>query len=250
MEAPPSSGGTCANCLIKMKGEGCSEKIKVTCAGCSVVQYCSKVCQAEHHPSHHSICSIFSGKVKLQACQTTKPDCRDEQLEEELRLKSNILVRLYWQKFGYFQEEEEENPRQCPYLLGEQSGQFVGWIDEYLSHLDDMLTTSIRASSRKWQKIPRVVKNYLELQSMFLDLRSWYWFYKSLVKNETPEIAEVLFAEVLFAVEDNSAYEILDNYMQGCGFQALSWWEAFLDTVGRFYNGVRMAKYSIINLGQ
>ena len=212
------------------------------------------MCQIEHQPSHQNICSIFSGKIKLSAGNKTcgpECECKDEKLGEELRMKRKILLRLYWEKFGYFQEDDDDEfPWQCPYELGEESGEFVGWIDDNLSHLEDMLTTSIRASSRKWHKIPRVVKNYEELQTVFLDLRAWYWFYKSLVKNETPEMAEVLFAEVLFGLEENSAYEILDNYMQGSGFQALSWWETFLDFVSRFYRRVRMAKYSIINLGQ
>ena len=241
-----SSAGTCANCLVKMKPDHSScEQIKVTCSGCSLVQYCCKVCQAEHQPTHQTLCSIFSGKMKQCGEETDTPDCEDE----ECRIKFNNLVRLYWQKFGYF-TDGEEYPWQCPYQLGEhKGGNFVGWIDEYLSYMEDALTAAIRASSRRWQKIPRVVKNYQDLQTLFRDLRSWFWFFKSLVKTETPEMAEVLFAEVLFACKDNSAYQILDNYMQGTGFKALSFWETFLDVVGKFYKRVRMAKYSIINLG-
>ena len=221
------------------------------CPGCSVVQYCSQVCQSEHQPGHQTVCDIFSGKTRLPGDLTVTPDCRDskdDKKKEELRSKRNILVRLFWQKFGI--QEEEKSPRQSPFPLGEYSGKFVGWIDEYLSYLEEMLTTSIQASGRRWHKIPRVVKYYRELQTLFLDLRSWFWFFKSLVKKETPELAEVLFAEVLFASRDNSAYENLDNWMQGTGFQALSYWETFLDVVGRFHQRVRMAKYSIINLGR
>ena len=248
MEVPPA--GSCANCLIKMKTEHSScEQIKVTCSGCSLLQYCCKVCQTEHQPSHQTICDIFSGKVKPRLGNCLTPECRDPKRREELRTKRANLVRLYWQKFGYF-KEEDKYPWQCPYPLGEQSGKFVGWIDEYLYHLQEMLTTSIRASSRRWQKIPRVVKHYRDLTAMFLDLRSWFWFYRSLVKEEAPDIAEVLFAEVLFACKDNSAYEILDNYMQGSGYQALTYWGTFLDVVGRFHKRVRMVKYSVINLGQ
>ena len=240
----------CVNCMIKMKNQfyfDCSADQRIIrCSGCLLVTYCSLVCQAEHGPSHQRLCHVFSRKTKLPAAKRVASENEDidEEMQREFARKRNFLLRVYWHKFGYMAKgqelrDDDDFPWQCPYQLGEISGEFQGWIDEDLSRLDSMLTTSIQASSRRWYKIPKVLNSYTELKKVFLTRRANWWYFRSQAKERCEEAAEVLFAKTLSMDKDTSHYQILDEYMRGSGFRAQSFWETFLDRMGRFYNRVR-----------
>ena len=140
----------CANCVVKMRDLDCSVKL-LMCGGCKLVHYCSAVCQTEHwHHNHKSVCKIFSRKKKIS--ETKHKGICNNCLGSYWHAKKNNIVKLYWEKFGYHldvsEEEktkEEDYPWQCPYQLGESTGEYLGWVDEYLARMDELL---LRKSSK------------------------------------------------------------------------------------------------------
>ena len=134
----------CANCVVRMRGPASPEKL-LRCGGCSLLHYCSAVCQREHwQANHRSVCKIFSGKKKIPETKHEESNCQTCSMESYWLTKKSI-VKLYWEKFGYHVDvcvektKEEDYPWQCPYQLGECTGNYLGWIDEYLARVDELL---------------------------------------------------------------------------------------------------------------
>ena len=100
---------------------------------------------------------------------------------------------------------------------------------------------------------PSFLYNCIELGYEFLNLRAWYWFFSSLMKKGSSELADVLIARVAFSNIDKRSGEfpfvVLDDYLKNEDGCLPAPWETFLDFVSRFYKRLSMAKYSIINLG-
>ena len=135
----------CANCLVKMRDLDGSVKL-LRCGGCKLLHYCSVVCQTEHwHDNHKSVCKIFSRKKKISETKHKEGIC-NTCLGSYWLAKKNIIVKFYLEKFGYHLDvsdeekiKEEDYPWQCPYQLGESTGVYLGWVDEYLARIDELL---------------------------------------------------------------------------------------------------------------
>ena len=144
----------CANCVVKMRDQASPEAL-LRCGGCRLLHYCSPVCQREHwQASHRSLCKIFSGKKQIS--ETHKEGICQTCSSESYWLTRKSIVKLYWQKFGYHLNvcvsttKEEDYPWQCPYQLGECSGKYLGWVDEYLAKIDELL---LRKGSKYYKRM-------------------------------------------------------------------------------------------------
>ena len=133
----------CANCVVKMRGQA-PPGLLLRCGGCRLLHYCSAVCQTEDwHANHSSLCKIFSRKKKISETEHKEGSCQTCSLESYWLTKKSI-VKFYWDKFGYNvavpvdKTKEEDYPWQCPYQLGECTGNYLGWVDEYLAKIDEL----------------------------------------------------------------------------------------------------------------
>ena len=108
---------------------------------------------------------------------------------------------------------------------------------------------------RECNTIRSVQLNCQQLRSEFVSLRAWYWYFSSLTGKKRSYLADVLIAKVAFwkiykrCQKKNYPFVVLDNYLKIDDENSPPLWEALLDFVSRFYKRLRMAKYSIINLG-
>ena len=135
----------CANCVVKMRDQPYPEAL-LRCGGCRLLHYCSPVCQREHwQASHRWLCKIFSRKKQISETTHTEGFCNDTFSSENYWFTKNSIVKFYWEKFGYYDDvsvdrsKEQDFPWQCPYQLGESTGKYLGWIDEYLAKIDELL---------------------------------------------------------------------------------------------------------------
>ena len=97
--------------------------------------------------------------------------------------------------------------------------------------------------------------SYKKLRFEILNLRAYYWYFSSLMKKGSSELADVLIARIAFSniykrtQTGEFPFVPLDEYLVDEDGYFPASWETFLDFVSRFYKRLSMAKYSIINLG-
>ena len=102
---------------------------------------------------------------------------------------------------------------------------------------------------------PIILQNCIKMGHEFLNLRAFYWYFSSLVKKGSSELADVLIARVAFTNiykrcrVGEFPFVVLDDYFDDENENSAGLWEPFLDFVSRFYKRLSMAKYSIINFG-
>ena len=255
----------CANCVVKIRDPGCSEPVvavEVRCETCQLVHYCSALCRTEHwHNNHKAVCRIFARQEILET-KHKEGFCHTCSWHNTFNTKKSV-ISLYWEKFGYHLDDpkafkrtkEEEYPWQCPYQLGECTGEYLGWVDEYLARIDELLTMTVTIYNvGKWSQTFQ--ENYTQLRTTFLDLRAFYWYFSSLVKEDSSGLVDVHMARIVFIVIEEIhrkgcfPFAVLDDYIKQEDGRSPPLWEAFLDFVSRFFRRLRMAKYSIINLGE
>ena len=266
----------CANCFGKMKVEGCPLKeSKLTaehykedlsievkrCSGCKVLSYCSKPCQTEHwHYTHKKICKILSGKQAGPKVHHDVNNCLSCTKEnhgarcKSLKFHEAILAK-YWQ---YFQCDPEDN-YQCPFLPGECSSKFLGWLDNFLYVITDVLHEAVTGAGSAFYRNPKAVKSYELVRDNFLLLRARYWSFCTQASGKNKQVADVKLAELAFALlmksnylkeeeeeEPRNALIVLNNVFKGRSKSLI--WEKFIHFTGKFYRMLRVMKYSIINL--
>ena len=255
----------CANCLVKMRFELRDQdlpELLLRCEGCELLHYCSAVCQTEHWEANHKyLCKIFSRKEILET-KHIEGFCHTCSWESKFNTKTSIVLTL-WELFGYIDDDsdyikirkkEEVYPWQCPYLLGECTGEYVGWVDEYLAKIDELLTMTMVIYGGKINSTVQL--NYTNLRTEFLDLRAWYWYFSSVMKKESSAMADVHIARLAFWMINNRRvtkefpFVVLNDHFQIDAENHPPLWESLLDFVSRFYKRLRMAKYSMINLGE
>ena len=152
----------CANCLVKMRDLDCFVKLR-RCPGCKLVHYCSAVCETEHWQSNHeSVCKIFSRKKKISKTNREEEFCS----RNNYWFYKNVLLKVYWEKFGYHVKlsedstREQDYPWQCPYQLGESTGKYLGWVDEYLAKITEFLIRKASKYGYACQPLPPAVFDY------------------------------------------------------------------------------------------
>ena len=266
----------CANCFGKMKVEGCPLKeSKLTaahyeedllielkrCSGCKVLSYCSKSCQMEHwHYGHKKICKVLSGKQTGPWVQHDVKNCLSCTEENQgARCKSlesyQAILANYWRYFDC--EQGPGTQFQCPFIPGECTRIFHGWVDNYLYIITDLLQEAVTGAGSVYYRNAKAVKSYQLIRDNFLLLRSRYWSFCTQASGKNKNVADLKLAELAFARmmksnylseedrEPRNAMIVLNNVFKGRSKSLI--WEKFIHFTGKFYRILRILKYSVIN---
>ena len=93
---------------------------------------------------------------------------------------------------------EPDQPWQCPFQLGECTGQFVGWIDESLYKMTSLLRLALKSEPKKLQKRKDFVSSFDELEILLRWLRVWYWVFATVSTQKNKNVTDVLFSTEAF----------------------------------------------------
>ena len=84
------------------------------------------------------------------------------------------MVISYFHFFGCkYGKADEGQPWQCPFQLGECTGQFLGWIDEALYKMTSTLRLALKSESKKLQKRKDFVSRFNELEIILKAALMW-----------------------------------------------------------------------------
>ena len=109
------------------------------------------------------------------------------------------MVVSYFHFFGCkYGNAGDDEPWQCPFQLGECTGQFVGWIDESLYKMTSLLRLALKSESKKLQKRKDFASSFNELEIILRWLRVWYWVFATVVNEKNKEAINVLFSTEAF----------------------------------------------------
>jgi len=277
---PPDS---CTNCESK----GDAEKTPKSglgalkrCSGCHLAVYCSEMCQKEHWINNHKrMCKILSGKKKIETQTHSLESCKtcNSKIDFILKEKNSYntpcgldtiqiyLVNHYWLQFGYHNEAvckcspEKKRlimmtmqfPMKTPFTMGELSGEYLGWIDQYLSVLAGYIVSIEEKYEKEIESLG--IKSRLNEIAMFIaGNRASYWYFVTNEKSRA--MSEVLFTQRFHSISTNLRGAENDwNHLQEIdkAFSTLEeknvWWETFLHHLAQFYRRVRRTRYRLFN---
>ena len=109
------------------------------------------------------------------------------------------MIVSYFHFFGCkYGKEGDGQPWQCPFQVGECTGQFAGWIDESLYRMTSLLRSALKAESKKLQKRKDFVSSFNELENLLRWMRVWYWVFATVVNEKNKDVINVLFSTEAF----------------------------------------------------
>ena len=109
------------------------------------------------------------------------------------------MVLSYFHFFGCkYGKAEGDQHWQCPFQLGECTGQFVGWIDEALYKMTSLLRLALKSEAKKLQKRKDFVTCFNDLEIILRWLRVWYWVFATVVNQKNKNVIDVLFSTEAF----------------------------------------------------
>jgi len=247
------------------------------CSACHVVAYCSEDCQREHWINNHQkMCRILSNKKKLGRSKHTKENCFSCSGKEPSdwfnlmnlkREQPNIcpveqcqtyLVGEYWAFFGYHKESackctkgERTNyetdvsayPMQCPFAMGEMTGEYYGWIDKKLALLNFYLKGIIHLYPEETEQLA-----VFNIQFLILSMRATYWYLATGEKRSN--VTEVLFSTYVTLKHNkkDSVFLRVENMFKRKMRTKNVWWETFLFHMADFYKRLGWTKYLSFNV--
>ena len=231
-------------------------------------------CQKEHwNNNHKKMCKILSGKNKIKDSKHIFEDCEVcvDRIESSCDKKESLLlpcvvatiqiylVNYYWQHFGYHRDatcncspqsrklrvKTMTFPMQSPFIMGEISGEYLGWIDEHLATLGIYLV-SIEAKYQDEIKELEIKGNMDEIAMFILGIRANYWYYVTSEKNRA--MSQVLFAQKLHEISHDDTTDLLkvDTAFKKLKSKSV-WWETFLFQLAAFYRRLRQTRYILLN---
>ena len=182
--------------------------------------------------NHQTMCKILSGKKYLGVQKHETKSCKycNDSLDYLLKAKTCTsippcihestqcyLLNQYWLHFGYHKEalcnctlqdkirrvKKSLFPMQAPFTLGELSGEYQGWIDQYLA----LLSTYIITLEQKYEKeisMLDIRSNITEVAMFIAGSRASYWY---LCTNEKVRaMSEVLFTQRMLTKTTDTRY--------------------------------------------
>ena len=272
------------NCSCPCSCAQCQPVNLQRCSACNLVSYCSKQCQREHwRASHKKMCSLLrqSWTSKFQPVEHNKETCvscqRSKVLAKEgavvcLEESSNVYVpRNYWLSMGYHVDQMRNLPAKCncpganvfqtftyrqfpgrfPFSLGEHTGVFHGWIDEYLYLLQFFINVVC-------SHMDLTVRQQTGLEDINEDFNVWRaFFFFNLTFETRREITELMVAERIFVnskEDDENVREFLHSIEENVSglyknnrFLMIIW-DAFLIQYTQFFLKLRLVKYRVLNV--
>jgi len=247
------------------------------CSACHVVAYCSEDCQREHWINNHQkLCKILSNKKKLGRSEHTKENCFSCSGKEPsdwfnlMNLKrehpnlcpveqcQSYLVGEYWAFFGYHKEsackctKEDKKvyetdvsayPMQCPFEMGEKTGEYYGWIDKKLAILTFYLNGILKLYPEETEQLA-----VFNIQFLILSMRATYWYLATGEKRSY--VTEVLFSTyvTLKHKKEDSLFLYVENMFKKKMRTKNVWWETFLFHMADFYKRLGWTKYLSFNV--
>ena len=161
----------------------------------------------------------------------------------------SYIIREYWARFGFHKgasckctKEDKNNlehgvayPMQCPFEMGEMTGEFYGWIDKKLSVLSFFLTGIMH-------RFPELKDVMVDLVLLVLGMRATYWYLATSEKKSY--ITEVLFTTNVTKDKDKENKMFLRaDMMIATTNKKNVWWETFLFHMADFYKRLGWTKY-------
>jgi len=255
----------------------CGDSLK-RCSGCHLVAYCSEKCQKEHWTyNHQKMCKVLSGKKRpkqyrhhFDSCET----CADR-IGSSFREKNSLLLPCgiatiqiylmnhYWLHFGYHREAtcscspESQRmriktmtfPMNPPFVMGEISGEYLGWIDEYLAILGVYLV-AIEAKYEDEIESLGIKSNMSQIAMFIIGIRANYWYF--ITSERSRAMSEVQFTQRMHVISthivdrDTKHLHEIDTAFKTLN-QKNIWWETFLHQLAGFYRRLRITRYVLFN---
>jgi len=284
---------SCANCVSKGQDTRFPEELK-RCSACHVLSYCTEDCQREHWLlSHSKICKALCGKKGHGKALHDKENCPNCDTKGHTKCKINndrnslemacvmdwaqvFLLRRLWSMFGYHglvkgslqgqtpcrctSDNKFEEMRDCtypmepPFILGELSGKYLGWIDTSLSYLGLLFG----AWSRKYEEEINqhdLNDDIKHIKKFIFEMRGGYWYYATIERSR--EMTDYLFGQwaitqsVKFANEENGHMANVEKAFRAPNKQRLGrkvWWETFIFHLSEFFRKIKDIRYLKLDL--
>merc|ERR1719233_200510 len=255
----------------------CGENLK-RCSGCHLVAYCSEKCQKEHWIyNHQKMCKLLSGKKQTKQYRHHFDNCSTcaDRIGSSFREKNSLLLPCgiatiqiylmnhYWLHFGYHREaacscspESQRKriksmtfPMNSPFVMGEISGEYLGWIDEYLAILGVYLV-AIEAKYEDEIESLGIKSNMSQIAMFIIGIRANYWYF--ITSERSRAMSEVLFTRRMHLISPHIVDKDTKHlYEIDTAFKTLDkknvWWETFLHHLSAFYRRLRLTRYVLFD---
>ena len=172
------------------------------------------------------------------------------------------LMAHYWHSFGYhnstscgcdndmvnLQRESIQYPMQCPFIMGEMSEKYLGWIDQKLSVLSVFIST-IKLKFHEETEGLGIGDELGRLFKYLLMSRASYWYFATNEKRRY--MTDVLFAQKMIelshflAKEDTGTLFLIDEGFKKLDTKKNIWWETFLHHMADFYRRLRWTHFQM-----
>ena len=279
----------CANCISMLRNDKCDKKSTSSCScprcmnlelrrctGCYLVAYCSTLCQREHWSgpaNHKKWCKILSGRKVLDRvnhqvgnCFSCTPD-KNGQRCPSIDFRKRFIV-TFMTIFGYhmdtdcecrtpnreaeeyYSREEKDYPVQFPFQLGDNTGVFMGWIDEYIYNMTKLFMKIFETVNCGNMLLFRVAGN--DVYEYLEKMRARYWGY--VMTERSRHVSEIHFAQEAldslpkFGPWSGEAFTQMNNAMIERSENERTVWEQFLASISEFFKRLRKVKYYCLNV--
>ena len=170
----------------------------------------------------------------------------------------SYLVGEYWAFFGYHKEstckctKEDKKiyetdasayPMQCPFEMGEMTGEYYGWIDKKLAILSFYLKGIIHLYPEETEQLA-----VFNIQFLILSMRATYWYLATGEKKSN--VTEVLFSTYVTLKHNkkDNMFLYVENMFKRKMRTKNVWWETFLFHMADFYKRLGWTKYLSFNV--
>jgi len=282
---------SCANCVSKDQDTRFPDELK-RCSACHVLSYCTENCQREHWlRSHSKICKALCGKKnhgKALHKKETCPNCDTKghtkchsyndknslEMACMVEFAQRSLLKQLWMRFGYHGEVrgsfEGQTPCRCtsdskkeewdectylmdpPFILGELSGKYLGWIDKFLSYLGLLACQFGKKNLGEIQQY-NLEEDVKQIRSFAFQMRGEYWYYATLEKSR--EMTDYIFGEFCAKIGlEFAELGCMANVEKVFGTQDKKhpirniWWETLIFHFSEFFRKIKDTRFFIFNL--
>ena len=221
------------------------------------------------------MCKILSNKKKLGRGKHTKENCfscsgkepsdwfnlmnvkRERPNRCPVEQFQGYIVGQYWDYFGYhkqsackcadkdkkvFETDATAYPMQCPFEMGEMTGEYYGWVDKKLAILSFYLKGIVHLFPDEIEQ-----DAIFNIQSFVLSMRATYWYLATGEKRSKQ--TEVLFSTyVTMNRRKESAMFSYAETMFKKKKTKNAWWETFLFHLADFYKRLGWTKFVSFNV--
>ena len=140
-------------------------------------------------------------------------------------------------------------PMQPPFVMGEISGEYLGWIDEYLAILGVYLV-AIEAKYEDEIESLGIKSNMSQIAMFIIGIRANYWYF--ITSERSRAMSEVQFTQRMHVISthivdrDTKHLHEIDTAFKTMNHKNV-WWETFLHQLAGFYRRLRRTRYVLFN---